>query len=229
MRMEHLKNVLLIGAISLSLAFCSSNDKKDTPPEKKDETKEAKAETKPEVKETPSARDTDASFGKRAMDEANNKLMESVNEKLKDVRYPDGVAVEGFAYKKWEIPNKQDFVKWVKVSGSIIKEALDKLPANYQVELTGHADAKGPEEPTGDKKGNIFYSEQRAKEIKSALVKLGFPEQRIATKGAGSSIPVPGVDPESGKNRRVTFQVIATDAPAEAPTDKPADSTDQTK
>ena len=59
----------------------------------------------------------------------------------------------------------------------------------------------------------MFYSEQRAKEVKQALVKLGFPE-KISTKAMGSSNPIPGIPGESAQNRRVTFQFLVSEPEA---------------
>jgi outer membrane protein OmpA-like peptidoglycan-associated protein len=135
-------------------------------------------------------------------------LFSEINEKLKDVRYPDGNTIEGFEYKKWEIPNRKDFEKWVKSNSNLIKDALVKLPEYIYLEVTGHADSTGPEEKEGAKLGNVFYSKKRAESVKSSLVKLGFPENRIKVNGVGSSQPIPGLETESPKNRRVTFQLI---------------------
>ena len=165
----------------------------------------------------------------RAGEAAAKELFDKLNESLKSARYPDGESIKGFAYKKWDIPNKKDFVQWVKGAGAVLKKGLDELPAAYTLEIAGHTDTVGPETPVGDKKGNMFYSEQRAKEVKQALVKLGFPEKRIATKAMGSSNPIPGIDGESAQNRRVTFQFLVGDAEATGSSDVPGAETDASK
>ena len=216
MNRQFIKTALVIGIVSLSLVYCGSNDKKDTPDPSKetktaDESKKvAGAEEPKEVKpvETKDAKD---SLANRALTGAADELFTQLNESLKSARYPDGESIQGFAYKKWEIPNKKDFVKWVKGAGAVLKKGLDELPAIYTLEIAGHTDTIGPETPVGDKKGNMFYSEQRAKEVKQALVKLGFPEKRIVTKAIGYSNPIPGIDGESGQNRRVTFQFLISE------------------
>lgn len=75
----------------------------------------------------------------------------------------------------------------------------------------------------------MFYSEQRAKEVKQALVKIGFPETRIVTKAMGSSNPIPGIDGESGQNRRVTFQFLMGEAESTEKSDVPGAETDASK
>ena len=220
---QTIKGALLISTLIFALANCGSSDKKETP-----ETKEPTDSTKVEepAKETSNSRgdgsktDSSALLGDAAAMAA-EKILNEVNEALGSVRYPDGKSIQGFAYKKWEIPNKKDFANWVKVSSPAIKKGIEQLPAVYSLEVTGHADTKGPEEPTGDKKGNKFYSEQRAKEVKQALVKLGagFPENRIIAKGAGASNPLPGVEGESALNRRVTFKFVMVEpAPKDSKT-----------
>ncbi|HMV42847.1 MAG TPA: OmpA family protein [Leptospiraceae bacterium] len=238
MNRQFIRTVLVIGIVSTSLAFCSGNDKKNSPDPKDAKTAEDTKTTDRAAVEEPKdvkpvdAKDDKDSVAKRALTGAADELFAQLNESLKSARYPDGESIEGFAYKKWEIPNKKDFVKWVKGAGAVLKKGLDELPAIYTLEIAGHTDTVGPENPEGAKKGNMFYSEQRAKEVKQALVKLGFPEKRIATKAMGSSNPIPGIPGESAKNRRVTFQFLAGEPEAKdsSATDAPkTDAKDESK
>ncbi|MBK9503205.1 MAG: OmpA family protein [Leptospiraceae bacterium] len=226
MNRQFIKTALVIGIVSTSLTFCSSNDKKnspdpkDTKPVEEPKATDSSAAEPKDVKPVDDAKDAkDSTVAKRDLANPGEELFAQLNESLKSARYPDGKAIEGFAYKKWEIPNKKDFIKWIKDSGAVLKKGLDDLPAIYTLEIAGHTDTVGPETPEGAKKGNMFYSEQRAKEVKQALVKLGFPEKRIATKAMGSSNPIPGIPGESAQNRRVTFQFLVTEAPATDSTD----------
>lgn len=136
--------------------------------------------------------------------------VEQFNSMISGLRYPDGVARPGFSYKKADVQN--DFAAWADKNVATIKSAMDKIPAEYALEITGHTDAVGPEQAEGDKKGNIFYSELRANAIKTALVKKGIPAARVVTRGVGSSSPIEGLDPKDPKNRRVTFSFIKTEA-----------------
>jgi outer membrane protein OmpA-like peptidoglycan-associated protein len=207
MKFNDYQKFFLLFILIFGLSFCSSNDKKDNPPEQTPAKEEKPAETKEEPTKEPTSKDV--KVGSRSMvDEA---LLNELNSKIKDSRYPDGNSIKGFEYKKWEIPNKKDFIKWVKSTGAMLKDGLEKLPGTINLEITGHADTTGPETPEGDKKGNIFYSEKRAEEVKNALVKLGFPEKRLIIKGNGASTPIPGIDETDAKNRRVTFKFIANE------------------
>lgn len=231
MNRQFIKTVLVIGIVSTSLAFCSGNDKKNSPDPKDaktaEDTKTTDRAAVEEPKDVKPVDDKDAKdSAKRALTNPAEDLFAQLNESLKSARYPDGESIQGFAYKKWEIPNKKDFVKWVKGAGAVLKKGLDELPAVYTLEIAGHTDTVGPETPEGAKKGNMFYSEQRAKEVKQALVKLGFPEKRIATKAMGSSNPIPGIPGESAQNRRVTFQFLMSEPTADA---KDSSATDAPK
>lgn len=186
-------NLILLGAIAFSFTLCSSADKKE--------------ESAPE----PSGQEQSAAANRSVDANSPQAIADSLNDKLKDFRYPDGLTRPGFSYKKADV-NAGDFSEWSKVNAPVIKEGLGKLPDSFALEITGHTDAVGPEQAEGDKKGNIFYSELRANAVKQALIKQGIPANRITTKGAGSSEPVSGLDAKDAKNRRVTFR-FATSAP----------------
>ncbi|MBE7410481.1 MAG: OmpA family protein [Leptospiraceae bacterium] len=202
-------SLILAFLFALSLSFCSSADKKEEP---------TTPSQPPQQSTDAGDKDSKAKANTRSMDLDPS---EEFNEKLKDFRYPDGVKNPGFGYKQANI-GKSDFSQWAKSNAGVIKEALSKLPPEYALEITGHSDSVGPENPEGKKKGNIFYSEERAIAVKNALVKEGVPAKKIRTKGAGSSNPVPGIDGADPKNRRVTFQIvkIEEDEKAKAPAPK---------
>ena len=213
--------IILMGIIILSLAFCS-NDKKDSNPNTNDSSQSTNdSGNAPKSNRSLEGDQPDSSSEAKKPEiptniDPNIALIREMNEKFKNVRYPDGNTIEGFEYKKWEIPNRQDFVKWIKASGNIIKESLDKFPESIKLEISGHADTSGPEEKEGNKLGNLYYSKKRAETVKSSLVKLGFPEKRMSFKGLGSSDPIPGVDGTSAKNRRVTFKLVNESATSES-------------
>jgi outer membrane protein OmpA-like peptidoglycan-associated protein len=188
MNFKNILNVIAISILFMSLAFCSSNEKKDPAPE-----------------ETPVTEDTGADLKKDRSLELN--LLEEINITLKEYRYPDGVRRRGFSYKKADV-TREDFNLWAKENINFIKEAMDKLPADYSLQIKGHADSTGPEEAEGSKKGNIYYSQIRAEAVKEALVQQGLDASRIKTKAVGSSEPVGGYDEEDEVNRRTTFQVV---------------------
>jgi outer membrane protein OmpA-like peptidoglycan-associated protein len=218
--------ILVVGFILLSLMFCS-NDKKDSNPNPGADSNSSsmgsdlnKSSRSSDIgsSDTLAPLDSDETLSKRSDSLANQNLKQirEMNEKLKNVRYPDGNTIEGFEYKKWEIPNRQDFVKWIKASGNVLKEALDSLPESIRLEIAGHADTSGPEEKEGNRLGNLYYSKKRAESVRNSLVKLGFPEKRMAVKGLGSSDPIPGVEGTSAKNRRVTFKLVDASSTSES-------------
>jgi outer membrane protein OmpA-like peptidoglycan-associated protein len=181
-----LSNLVLIAGISIILANCSSTEPKAEPAPTQETTQ----------KDSVSSRDM------------NLVLLDEINTALKDYRYPDGARKRGFAYKQADI-QKEDFNTWAKDNVTYIKEALNKLPEDYALQIIGHADASGPEEAEGSKKGNNFYSQLRADAVKDALVKQGIPTARIVTKGSGSTAPISGFSETDAINRRVTFQVVS--------------------
>jgi outer membrane protein OmpA-like peptidoglycan-associated protein len=234
--MFYLGTVLLL---SLTL-FCTSPQKVDekadetTPAE--DKTKEEKAkevkdrasENTKDGKESPDGKESsdgkespddgreasnddgkESSDGKEESYEDLQGFVDSLNLKLEGLRYPDGKKVEGFQYKSSSIPNSNHFAVWLKANNSVIKKAFT-LPQNYSLEITGHSDSSGPEEAESGKKGNIYYSEQRAISVKNALIKAGFPGTKIVTKGVGSQQTLSGLDGRDAKNRRVTFRIVSS-------------------
>ena len=117
------------------------------------------------------------------------------------------IPVTGFAYKSAAIP-KQEWDKWAEVAAPVLKEIINKLPEGYVLQVTGHADGSGPEEPVGNKPGNIKISTERAKTVYNALKAKGITSPKMTYKGVGSSQLLPGVEPRDGANRRVTFNVV---------------------
>ena len=188
MKKAILSKLAIIAGISLIIVNCSSAETKTAEP----------------AKDTTSTTSTDT-VASRDMSLV---MLDEVNTALKDYRYPDGTRKRGFAYKQADI-QKEDFNTWAKDNVAYIKEALNKLPPEYALQIIGHADASGPEESEGSKKGNAFYSQLRSDAVKEALVKQGVPGDRIVTKGAGSSAPISGFSETDAINRRVTFQVVA--------------------
>lgn len=187
MNFKKILNIFAISLLSIGLAFCSSGEKKEVVAE------EPPVETK--VEEPVATRSLDLN------------ILEEINVTLKEYRYPDGVRRRGFSYKKADV-TKEDFNAWASENINFIREAFDRLPAGYSLQIKGHADSTGPEEAEGNKKGNVYYSQIRAEAVKEALVQQGLPAARITTVAAGSGEPVSGYDEEDEINRRVTFQVV---------------------
>jgi len=119
----------------------------------------------------------------------------------------DKIPVEGFAYKSSEVP-AQKWDRWAKVAAPVVKKILDELPEGYVLEVRGHTDARGPEEPVGNKPGNIKISRDRARSVHTALRNNGITSPNLTYDGVGSAEPLSGIDPKSPDQRRVTFEVV---------------------
>ncbi len=131
----------------------------------------------------------------------NAALVSAQNQQLE--KYP----VKGFAYKSSKMP-EQKWDKWADVATPVVKEIINKLPDGYVLQVTGHADAIGPEQPTGNKPGNIKISKDRAQTVYNALTRKGVDSDKLTYEGVGSSEPIPGTNPRAAENRRVTFKVV---------------------
>ena len=118
-------------------------------------------------------------------------------------KYP----VTGFAYKSAQIPS-QEWNNWARMAAPVVKNILNKLPAGYVLEVRGHADASGPEQPEGNKPGNLNISRDRAQAVIKALASAGLTSSKITYKGVGSAELLPKYDSRSGQQRRVTFAVV---------------------
>ncbi len=246
MNKGYIFKTIYIAVFVLSMTFCSSGDKKDDTPTTDTPSPSTTADfDAKQAKEGISARkETDVvvveegkSFGSGESETTTptemstlnyGELFEELSAKIKEIRYPDGETIEGFEYKRWDIPNQKDFINWLKTTASVLRDVLEKLPENVKLEIIGHADTTGPETREGSKLGNIYYSKKRAEEVKKYIVKVMKSEKvkvkdldaRIVTKGVGSSEPIPGIEGNSPKNRRVTFNIIDTSAPSSEPEGK---------
>jgi outer membrane protein OmpA-like peptidoglycan-associated protein len=115
--------------------------------------------------------------------------------------------ISGFGYKSSVVP-AQGWDKWAVAAAPVIKGIVDKLPEGYALEVRGHTDARGPEDPAGDKPGNLKISKDRASAVVNSLAKKGISSSKITARGVGSSEPLAGVDSTSAQQRRVTFVVV---------------------
>lgn len=74
-----------------------------------------------------------------------------------------------------------------------------------QLVLDGHADA------TGDVAANLAISAERARAVAARLTAAGVPAERLQSRGFGDYQPIPGVESDSARNRRVTMRVLGLD------------------
>lgn len=130
-------------------------------------------------------------------------FIEQSNKQLKKV------PLEGaFGYKSYKL-NKTKWMAWADKAAPIVKKILDQMPEGYVLMIVGHASAVGPEEPQPDgRKGNIYWSTQRAKVVYDALVAKGLPKEKMAYKGVGSSELDDRYPPRDNRQIRVTFRIV---------------------
>ena len=102
------------------------------------------------------------------------------------------------------------------------EEVLDELAAAMRpcvgaiVAISGHTDTSGSPQV------NLALSQDRAQMVRRELVDRGIAAQNLRARGYGSARPVRGLDPADPANRRIEFQVIATETTKPTPIDTPA-------
>ncbi|MBN1497542.1 MAG: OmpA family protein [Spirochaetes bacterium] len=132
---------------------------------------------------------------------ADNRFINAANEQL--AKYP----VAGFRYKSSKLPD-ENFKSWSKAGALVVKAVVDKIPEGYVLEIRGHTDATGPEEPEDSKPGNILISKDRAKTVYDAIKKIGIQSSKITYRGVGSSEAVQNAPENDDDQRRVTFKCV---------------------
>jgi len=115
--------------------------------------------------------------------------------------------IYGFAYKK-SIVAMDVWDAWINENQTLIEKLLPKLPKGYVMQVTGHADASGPEYPVGKKPGNIKISTERALSVYNLLLSRGLDPAKLTYKGLGSKNLIPEEKPKAAKQRRVTFLIV---------------------
>ncbi len=114
---------------------------------------------------------------------------------------------EGFAYKSVDVP-KESFTEWAKTNKESISKAIQQLPDGFVLQVTGHTCSIGPREAEAAKKGNVWYSTQRARNVYQALKDSGIPAEKLSYKGIADDETMSGIETNDPKNRRVTFKVV---------------------
>lgn len=83
---------------------------------------------------------------------------------------------------------------------------MKKLPPNVKIEVGGHTDSDGSDA------ANQALSENRAKAVRDAFVKLGIKTETLEMRGYGEARPKPGNtnanDDEKFQNRRIEYTAI---------------------
>lgn len=126
----------------------------------------------------------------------------------KDLSFVYAPYGKGWAYKDTSL-DSNDFNSWYNKNKVEFLKVIDAIDANLILEVVGHTDESGPQEaqPELGKKGNIWYSQERANKVCQALIKAGISKDKIRCIGVGESEHIPGIDPYDQRQRRVTFRV----------------------
>ena len=131
--------------------------------------------------------------------------LDIVNKGLSQLGYsPDN---DGYAYKAVAFPAADQ--KYIEDElKKPLEDALSKVGDGYVLQVTGHTCSIGPRNAMGGKKGNVWYSTQRAKGVYDALIKAGFPKDQLTYKGVADDELLLDADPRDAENRRVTFKIV---------------------
>ena len=128
-------------------------------------------------------------------------IISAQNEQLSKIPF------SGFSYKSSRLPSS-NWRRWATGSKPVIEEVISKIPDGYVLQVTGHSDASGPEEPVGNKPGNIKISSDRALTVYKALRGANIDSTKLTYKGIGSSDILNSYDSRAAEQRRVTFMVV---------------------
>ncbi len=113
----------------------------------------------------------------------------------------------GFSYKSVSVPGR-DFSKWAKQNKGKIRKTIASLENGFVLEIVGHTDSSGPRRASGGRKGNVWYSTQRAKAVYNALAGQGISRRRIRYKGIADDEIIDSSDTRGQINRRVSFRIV---------------------
>lgn len=114
---------------------------------------------------------------------------------------------QGFDYK--ETTAGQDLNIWVLTHKSVLEIALFNMPAGFQLLVIGHTDSVGPRlpDPGTKRKGNLYYSRERARLVYQALITAGLPADKIGYAGIADDELLKDRAHDDPGHRRVTFRI----------------------
>ena len=118
--------------------------------------------------------------------------------------------ISGFGYKKRDanLPSVENNIKAaMTVLLPIIKKIKEHPDGNlYKIKIIGHADGAGPEDPRGDKPGNLTISRERAEGVLDYIVaNYNLSRDMFEIVAKGSSELKNQSNPQAGANRRVVI------------------------
>ena len=156
----------------------------------------SKVPEKPKTDECSNIKKGEFEKAARCANEALDKLGDNFS--VEDLLRAMNLYIINFDSGKYDIkPNDMKFLE--KASGY-----MKKLPPNVKIEVGGHTDN------VGNDASNQKLSENRAKAVRDALVKLGVKEEMLEMRGYGKTRPKTSNDTEDGKfqNRRIEYTAI---------------------
>lgn len=135
----------------------------------------------------------------------NEKLVSELNQKL------EKATMTGFANGKTTLSPKQE-KNWLSKNLSLIKSVVESLkdqPETVKVEVAGHASSR-----LAPKAKYIVITREeaalkRAEYAVDLLRRNGVDTSRFVAISKSDRNPLPKIDPKDGRNRRVSFSVVA--------------------
>ncbi len=112
------------------------------------------------------------------------------------------VPIEGFPSGK--AASKEEWNKMIGIAVPVVKEVLPRVPAGYNLQVTGHTDGEGGTTSGG----NYALSAQRAQSVWAELRKRGITDGKLTSKGVAGTKPTSKCTINSSCQRRVTFMVV---------------------
>jgi outer membrane protein OmpA-like peptidoglycan-associated protein len=112
------------------------------------------------------------------------------------------VPIEGFPSGK--PASKEDWNRMINIAVPVVKEVMPKVPAGYNLQVTGHTDGEGGINSAD----NMKLSAERAQSVWAELRKKGINDPKLTYKGVAGTIKTGKCGINSSCQRRVTFMVV---------------------
>jgi outer membrane protein OmpA-like peptidoglycan-associated protein len=128
-----------------------------------------------------------------------NKNINQININLQFDLYSKIFEIKNLNFESGKFNIQKQYFKDLENLVILLREQI-----NIKIEIAGHTDS------IGDNKTNIILSNNRAKSIKSYLVKNGILESRIKCVGYGEKQPITNNSTKEGreKNRRIEIRIL---------------------
>ena len=128
-----------------------------------------------------------------------NKNINQINIDLQFDLYSKIFEIKNLNFESGKFNIQKQYFKDLEYLVILLREQI-----NIKIEIAGHTDS------IGDNKTNLILSNNRAKSIKSYLVKNGILESRIKCVGYGEKQPITNNSTKEGreKNRRIEIRIL---------------------